>query len=219
MKILKPFGPPILKITIDQQMINALNTQCDHIVANEDLRNKNNCSESLSKAVKGKIEEELHCNLYDKNLEKFRQFLFEGLFFLHNNNLKDDFMMDLPKIPKEEFQIHVHNSWYVRSFENDFNPLHRHTNGTPDDTSLFSCVGYLKVPKTIEKSINSKAGCIDFMFGVSSHMSIGNFVVRPRVGDFYIFPGYLGHLVYPFQGREERRSFSANITASRIITS
>ncbi len=35
--------------------------------------------------------------------------------------------------------------------------------------------------------------------------------IEPKVGDFYFFPNYLLHTVYPFNGtNEERRSISFN---------
>ena len=35
--------------------------------------------------------------------------------------------------------------------------------------------------------------------------------IVPKVGDFYLFPNYLMHTVYPFSGNdEERRSISFN---------
>ena len=37
------------------------------------------------------------------------------------------------------------------------------------------------------------------------------FNITPKVGEFYIFPNYLLHTVYPFYGKdEERRSISFN---------
>ena len=37
--------------------------------------------------------------------------------------------------------------------------------------------------------------------------------VVPKVGDFYFFPNYLMHTVYPFRDtKEERRSISFNAT-------
>ena len=37
------------------------------------------------------------------------------------------------------------------------------------------------------------------------------FNIIPKVGDFYFFPNYLMHHVYPFKGtKEERRSISFN---------
>ena len=34
--------------------------------------------------------------------------------------------------------------------------------------------------------------------------------VKPEVGDFYLFPHYLMHAVYPFYSDDERRSISFN---------
>ena len=37
------------------------------------------------------------------------------------------------------------------------------------------------------------------------------FDIEPKVGDFYFFPNYLMHTVYPFyESNEERRSISFN---------
>ena len=38
--------------------------------------------------------------------------------------------------------------------------------------------------------------------------------MKPRVGDFYVFPAHLHHCVYPFKTKGERRSFSVNCTIS-----
>ena len=43
------------------------------------------------------------------------------------------------------------------------------------------------------------------MFSSRSQMFI-----KPELGKFYVFPHYLMHLVYPFKGKEERRSISFN---------
>ena len=37
-------------------------------------------------------------------------------------------------------------------------------------------------------------------------------MIRPRIGDFYIFPSYMFHSVYPFKTPGERRSFSMNLS-------
>ena len=45
-------------------------------------------------------------------------------------------------------------------------------------------------------------------------MSNSQFKIVPEVGDFYFFPHYLMHTVYPFTGSDEERrsiSFNANI--------
>ena len=85
---------------------------------------------------------------------------------LHDEFMKEKGTRGNDAIPQ---QIIIHSSWFVRSFEADYNPTHIHTNGT------FSCVAYLKVPEGIsEKNTrNTKEkyateGYIDFIYGSSS---------------------------------------------------
>ena len=45
-------------------------------------------------------------------------------------------------------------------------------------------------------------------------LSESTFNITPKVGDFYFFPNYLMHTVYPFSNTDEERrsiSFNANI--------
>ena len=48
-------------------------------------------------------------------------------------------------------------------------------------------------------------------FARSHTFGTTSFIAKPKVGDFYFFPHYLMHTVYPFKGtKEERRSISFN---------
>ena len=77
-------------------------------------------------------------------------------------------------------------------------------------------MGYLKVPKALgETSQNNKAmnnnGKLEMIHGSKAFLCKPTFRVTPRVGDFYFFPHYLMHAVYPFcDTNEERRSVSFN---------
>ena len=52
---------------------------------------------------------------------------------------------------------------------------------------------------------------INFVHGNKMFNSNSIFNVTPKVGDFYFFPNYLMHTVYPFyKSNEERRSVSFN---------
>ena len=42
-------------------------------------------------------------------------------------------------------------------------------------------------------------------------MHTHTFLVKPTVGDFFVFPADLIHMVYPFYSDGERRSFSMNM--------
>ena len=51
----------------------------------------------------------------------------------------------------------------------------------------------------------------ELIHGSKMFLSHSTFNILPKVGDFYFFPNYLMHTVYPFNGTaEERRSISFN---------
>ena len=80
----------------------------------------------------------------------------------------------------------------------------------------FSGVGYLKVPSYLGDSSQSNKkpnenGKLQLIFGNPNLFSKSTFLIKPEEGDFYLFPNYLMHTVYPFSGsQEERRSVSFN---------
>ena len=116
-------------------------------------------------------------------------------------------LSDERKIKLRGFEII--KSWIVRQYKNDYNPIHFHSGHV-------SGVGYLKVPKnvgqTIQKNkkhnLNGKLVLID---GSKKLFCNPTYLITPEVGDFYLFPNYLMHAVYPFSDtEEERRSVSFN---------
>ena len=102
------------------------------------------------------------------------------------------------------------DGWFVSQVAGEYNPMHSHPG------CLFSCVGYLEVPKQIAEPENeySSDGCIEFSYGMPTSSSNTSTMFRPQVGDFYIFPAWLNHTVYPFEGDGRRRSFSMNLIMS-----
>ena len=80
-----------------------------------------------------------------------------------------------------------------------------------------SGAGFLKVPGTLGKHIQEKekveylGGTLNLIHGSRQFLSNSKLKIIPEVGDFYFFPHYLMHTVYPFKGTdEERRSISFN---------
>ena len=100
--------------------------------------------------------------------------------------------------------------WIVSQYENEYNPIHWHTNST------MSCVIYLKVPEFIPREIPGKRdtdGKIVFVnhtVDQSKDLNLGVHEINPVPGKMYIFPANLNHAVWPFQGEGERRSISFN---------
>ena len=112
--------------------------------------------------------------------------------------------------PKFKMQMLV--GWFVRQFAGEYNPLHQH-----GDCDL-SCVGYLKIPDGIEAEWLEDSedhapthGQIHFTWGTPHPQAPSHYKIKPKVGDFFIFPSALSHCVYPFYSDGERRSFSMNL--------
>ena len=143
-------------------------------------------------------------------LEEVSQFI--GRFHSYTEH-RNSFGVKSLDTENNNYGIQVVSGWFVRQFENEYNPLHIHTG------SRMSCVGYLALPKGIEKEWEEDYkdhhpanGHIQFAHGTPSGYSNTNFMVKPQVGDFYIFPAELFHCVYPFKTKGERRSFSVNFS-------
>ena len=89
------------------------------------------------------------------------------------------------------FTQDVIDTWVVRQFKNEYNPIHFHSGN-------ISGVGYLKIPKNITKSRKrlKTNGTIDFIHGSKSFLNKSLFNHNPKVGDMILFPNYLMHLVF-----------------------
>ncbi|MET0646795.1 MAG: putative 2OG-Fe(II) oxygenase [Pyrinomonadaceae bacterium] len=117
-----------------------------------------------------------------------------------------DSQRSLGQCGPEPYELSFVDMWVVSQREKDFNPIHRHG-------GQLSGIVYLKVPRQINQKRRPE-GCLEFVYGRGKPETLdfnGNRTVLPVVGDMYIFPAWLQHLVYPFYGRGERRSLSFNI--------
>ena len=111
----------------------------------------------------------------------------------------------------------LHSSWIVRQFENEYNPVHWHS-------GHISGAGFLKLPSTFGNFKQKKTqksysgGHLELIHGQKNFLSNPVFKIVPEVGDFYFFPNYLMHTVYPFKdSKEERRSISFNASIDQNI--
>ena len=94
----------------------------------------------------------------------------------------------LPEIKKFELL----SSWAVRQFKNEYNPVHT-------------------------KKVNPN-GTLELIHGTKMFLSNSTLKITPKVGDFYFFPNYMMHSVYPFtNSEEERRSVSFNARVDEHI--
>jgi len=109
--------------------------------------------------------------------------------------------------------LKMKSSWVNYMKAGEFNPPHTHK--ADNESCLLSCVLYLNIPEDMseEKHISNSAppGSIEFMYGQPQDYNTSSMSFAPKVGDFYIFPGWLIHCVYPFKSNGTRISISANL--------
>ena len=122
--------------------------------------------------------------------------------------------------------------WSVHSYERDYNPIHDH--GTKTIMGV-SCTTWTKVPQQIldqptagspEYSLYNASGnvdgCLAFTYGRNSLLDVErlrppqSFIIKPEVGKFLMFPSWLTHMVYPFEGNGERRTVAANLNVWKV---
>ena len=196
MKVIRPFGPTIAMVNMSENLVKKLNDYVDKTLVDE----KKSQDLDYGKKLAGNVKQEF---LLDK------EFVASSGWgsFLKDNAEK----WILTSINKKIKKFKLINSWVVRQFENEYNPLHSHG-------GHISGVGYLKIPedygKTIQEGKNQNFnGMLQLVYGSKSFLSEMATNIKPKVGDFYFFPHYLAHCVYPFKNKSaERRSISFNAT-------
>ena len=193
MKVIRPFGPTIAKVTIPEDLINQLNDYLDKLTQSE----KQMSSQDHGNKLAGNVSQEFKL---ENNF-----ILSSGLKNFLNSNAKDWIRQT---VNKEINKFEIIESWIVRQYENEYNPLHSHS-------GHISGVGYLKVPDnfgdTVQKNKKNFNGNLQLVHGTKMFLSPVILNIEPKVGDFYFFPNYLMHSVYPFKNDSaERRSISFN---------
>ena len=198
LKLFKPFGPSILQAKIPNEIVCKLNDYTDQIIEDNNKKKLLNHGKKLAGDVSQefKLEQDFAINSGWAN-------------FLASCVQEWIKMVTGRKIQKFEML----NSWIVRQFKNEYNPIHWHSGHV-------SGAGFLKVPKDLGSYVQNKdekkyqGGTLNLVHGSRQFLSHSTKVIRPEVGDFYFFPSYLMHTVYPFRGNDEERrsiSFNANI--------
>ena len=203
LKLFKPFGPSVAKVTIPENIIDELNKYTDQVIKNSDkLKNLNHGNKLV-----GNVQQEFRME------KEFMEKIGWGNFLA--NGVKS-WIQESHK--KTITKFNIKNSWIVRQYENEYNPAHFHTGHV-------SGVGYLKVPDNLGDTVQGNKqsnynGKLELIHGSKMFLCDPQFRVKPKVGDFYFFPHYLLHTVYPFSNsNEERRSVSFNATLDQEIFS
>ena len=193
LRIIKPFGPSVVKFNIPEETLQSLNKYVDDIIKDSDKIKKLDHGSDLA----GNVNQEFFLETEFMKSIKWAEFLASACkeWLKHEQN-------------KQLQSFQIIKSWIVRQFKHEYNPIHWHS-------GHISGVGYLKVPNsfgnTYQENKTNNNGKLVLVHGSKNLFSESNYIIKPKVGEFYMFPSYLMHAVYPFYDTdEERRSISFN---------
>ena len=193
-EIMRPFGPSIVKLKISNEIVDEMNNYVDVIIEDDEKSKKLNNGNQLA----GKFTKEFLLEMEFMKKIKWAEFLAAAVsqWVMNDSN-------------KKLKNFEMIRSWIVRQFKNEYNPVHHHSGHV-------SGVVYLRVPENLgntgqENKTTNENGHLLLIHGSMNLFSKPTYLIKPKVGDFYLFPNYLLHTVYPFSGSdEERRSVSFN---------
>ena len=223
MKTYYTFGPPIGHAELPKEMIDDFNKGCDDIAKDKELSKSADWSHSLVGQVNQEIlipKEILNKwgNWFAGQVKSYIAQYLAQMYIPEQQLFKTDLPYEkVVKNVESKTSITVLSAWYVRSFAGDYNPIHTHTE------CELTCVGFLKTPdfakenKKKNSSSNGELQLISNGGGEARHF-FENDSIRfiPKVGNWYLFPSNIRHLVYPFNCKGERRSFSINMNTNRF---
>lgn len=204
----------LLEAQMPDEMVSGLNRYLDDLLEEEDRI-------SHAGTLVGQIGhgEQLTMNHHDSRLEDFVRM---------SGTLAVEYLKAFGSTgnPINHRRVEVDELWSVHSYEGDYNPIHDH--GTKTIMGL-SCTSWTKVPQQIldqptagspEYNLYNASGdadgCLAFQYGINSVIDVErlrppqSFVIKPEIGKFLMFPSWLQHMVYPFEGEGERRTVAAN---------
>jgi len=201
-QLIRQFGPSVFKVKIPTGIVNDLNNYIDNVINDSEKSIKLNHGENLV----GDVTQEFRLEQDFMKKVGWADFLAKCVakWILMDTN-------------KKITKFKMISSWVVRQFENEYNPTHWHG-------GHISGAGFLKVPKSLGRHVQKKegpeynGGSLHLMHGSRMFLSQSVLRIVPEVGDFYFFPNYLMHSVFPFKNsNEERRSISFNANIDEEI--
>ena len=212
----------VMEHDVPEEMVTNLNTYLDKYL-------KQKKRKSLAHTLVGQIQhgQQLLMDHADEKIVDFTTMLC-GLGAEYVNN----FAQATGAVYDRNKTVAMDELWSVHSYERDYNPIHSH--GTKTLMGI-SATTWTKVPQQILDQPTSGTpnyslynasghsdGCLAFSYGRQHVTDIDvlrppqSFVLQPRVGKLYLFPSWLQHMVYPFEGKGERRTVAANLNCWEI---
>ena len=186
-EVAKNFGPFMAHIQLPEEVVVNLTKMTDNLLKNSNTPSHGQQLAGVNDMLEGCV----------------RTYVYESI--IRHGNPKDS-----------SIETRINSAWIVSQYENEYNPVHGHTG------CEISGVLYLKTPDVKDRrKIPSKEGKKDhdgditFTYNSESQrsgelLSKGVMQITPSRGLMLLFPSWLLHQVYPFIGKDERRSIAFN---------
>jgi hypothetical protein len=188
-------GQAIMQFKLSDTLIDYVNKKMDNQI---DEKKEISAVPYLS----GKIKKEYDVLNFFNEQESFNE-IFENIK-IYAKNFTVDFDFNLKKII-------LHSAWINDQKEGEYQIVHKHSGNL---LIGLSCIIFLKVPDFGEEYTHEKNpmnGRTTLISNSGGLFNKSNITLDPKVGDMYIFPYDIQHVVYPFRGNGLRRSMSLNI--------
>ena len=189
-------GTKIFRDKISNTLVNKINEDMDkQIETNKSISAVNDLSGKVEKEYKVNNLEELDKN---KEIRKIIQMCVDETpmsFYTHKKKL---------------LEVKIDQAWINDQKENEYQICHIHSG---ESFIGYSSILYLRVPdfgKEYTHNENPMNGRTDLIGSSTGMFTTNSHTIHPKVGDFYVFPYDLRHVVYPFIGSGIRRTMSIN---------
>ena len=188
-------GQSVLKYQVPLEVFVGLNelyeTQKKHLPnANKQLAGK--IPDEVSLFYAGPTNKKMHAHNYvPVDIMKWFYYTFDH--YLNWNKI-------------QEFKMDINSIWINEMKAGDYNPVHIHQGRLY--TGL-SSVMILKLPKDMGPEIIRPDipmnGQLQILGNISGQFVTGDYSPKMKIGDFYVFPYDMRHVVYPFTNKKEKR--------------
>lgn len=211
LRLVAPFSPTIIKARIPEGVVERLNARADAITASDQERDARDWSRHLA----GVVSAEVRFTDIIRGMPDLTDFLYDVArtyaYRCENALMHFSDYAQTEELEDKKLTIAIKEGWVNDMVAGDYNPAHFHQG------CLFSSVGFLRVPEGYEeefkadKARQNTAGCLQFIDSRSAVGARNLFTVKPEVGDFYLWPSWMLHCVYPFKSSGVRRSIAINL--------
>ncbi len=211
LRLVAPFSPAIIKARMPDSVVRRLNARMDDIVARADEVAARDWSQHLA----GVVSAEIRFTDVIREAPDFTDFLYDVArtysYRCENALMHFSDYGRTEELADRKLTIQIKEGWVNDMVAGDYNPAHFHQG------CLYSSVGFLRVPPgydaefAADKARQNTVGCLQFIDSRSAVGVKNLFTVKPAVGDFYLWPSWMLHCVYPFKSPGVRRSIAINL--------